>query len=147
MTTLISKYDYEDAPEKAKDKICNGCGAGSGWKSKLPVPNTLYGLDVTECCNIHDWMYYFGISEYGKQLADDVFLVNMYRMIKDGNWWLRFLRRRRAKKYYLAVKYFGKKAYMSNKEGLNNDIKISGMEKNNLNTYIKREWNKLKQHS
>jgi hypothetical protein len=128
MTKLKTKYDYDNAPSKAIEAICNGCGpAGAGWKSKV-IPNTIYGLSVKEACKIHDWMYYFGESDYGKELADKVFLENMYTLIADGSWWLRFLRRRRALKYYLAVKYFGKKAYMSNKESVNNNIEVKDYE-------------------
>jgi hypothetical protein len=126
MTKLITKYDYEDAPLQAKEDICNGCGEKGSWKSKF-VPETIYGLNIRETCQIHDWCYFFGISDYGKELADDMFLENMYILIKNGSWWLRFLRRRRAKKYYWAVKYFGKKAYMAGKEGTNN-IEISDNE-------------------
>ena len=128
MTKLITKYDYDNAPLEAKKTICNGCGpANSGWKSKI-IPNTIYGLSVKEACYIHDWMYYFGVSDYGKELADKVFLENMYKLIADGSWWLRFLRRRRALKYYLAVKFFGKRAYMADKEGTNNEIFVKDYE-------------------
>ena len=120
---LKSQYDYYNMPEEVIKKISNGCGDGS-WKNIL-IPETIYGLNIKECCTVHDIGYYFGISDYGKTSADKIFLENMYTLIKHGTWWLRFLRRRRAIKYYLAVKYFGKKAYMSNKEGINNDIEIT----------------------
>jgi len=143
MTKLISKYDYETTPKHIIKKICNGCGAANGgWKNKL-IPETIYGLNIKECCQIHDFMYFFGVSKYGKILADKVFLTNMYRLIADGNYWLRFLRRRRAKKYYLAVKFFGKKAYMSNKEGFNNNIPITSNDLVEQKKYEKLKWPKL----
>jgi len=136
---LKSQYDYYNIPKDVLKKLTNGCGpAGSGWKSKL-IPNTIYGLNIEECCSIHDIGYHFGISDYGKTSADKIFLENMYTLIKHGNWWLRFLRRRRAIKYYLAVKYFGKKAYMANKDGVNNDIEITDNDLISCRIYQKDE--------
>ena len=143
MVKLISKYNYEHCPEQAKKRICNGCGEANSWKSRF-VPETIYGLNIRECCNIHDYMYYFGVSEYGKIIADNVFLENMYILIKNASWWLRYVRRRRAKKYYLAVKWFGQKAYMSNKEGFNNNIDVSKKDLNEWKEYTKQELKKIK---
>lgn len=121
---LKTLYGYYDTPKKIRDKIINGCGpAGSKWKSKI-IPNTLYGLNISEACNIHDFGYYHGVTLKDKDKADDMFLENMNILISNGTWCLRFLRRRRAKKYYLAVKYFGKKAFIANKDGINNNFII-----------------------
>ena len=130
MTNLTTYYKYDQAPRQAIKDICNGCGT-SGWKGRL-VPDTIWGLNITEVCNIHDWMYYFGRGRYGQALADDIMLVNMHAMISEGTWWLRWLRRRRAKKYYLAVKWFGKRAYMENKDGIQHDFTVSKFEINNV---------------
>ena len=120
---LKSMYGYEDASKKKRELICNGCGTG-GWKGWL-VPDTIYGLSVANACHVHDWMYHFGMADYGKKLADEMFLDNMYTIIDAHSWWFRWVRKRRAYKYFLAVEYFGEKAYMANKNGVNEDIKVT----------------------
>jgi hypothetical protein len=96
----------------------NGCGTG-GWKNTL-VPETLWGLSVTEACNIHDWMYLVGKTNDDKVTADRVFLNNMTRIINANRscWVIRILRLRRAKLYYEAVKYFGGPAFWHGKNPL-----------------------------
>ena len=66
-------------------------------------------------------------------------------MINAGSWWLRFLRRRRAKKYYLAVKYFGKKAFMENKDGINNKFVIldEELKSKEFKIFKKKEFKKV----
>jgi len=96
--------------------VCNGCGAAN---AKFDfIPDTIYFTYVGYACNIHDWMYYIGKTINDKDEADRVFLNNLCRLIKrDNSWWKpKFLMRRRAKKYYLAVKYFGGDAFWDNNE-------------------------------
>lgn len=95
---LINDPDYVD-------QICNGCGT-SGWKGKI-VPETMWGLNVTAACQIHDWMYYHGKSEEDRVEADRVFLNNLIRIINAHGGWLAWLRRYRATTYYNAVREFG----------------------------------------
>lgn len=105
---------YKQATAEERDRKCNGCGTkGLGG---ILVPNSLYGLDVTEACDIHDWMYAEGKSEADKNTADRVFRNNMLRIISArprGRGIVFFLRRRRAVKYYKAVKHFGGPAFWS----------------------------------
>jgi len=95
------------------NKICNGCGAKEG----INVPDTFYGLSITEACDIHDYMYHMGKTIKDKEEADRVFLNNLLRIVNKESKCcvLKFLRRRRAKKYYLAVKILGGPAYWDNK--------------------------------
>jgi len=98
-----------------RDSVCNGCGTkGLGG---LLVPDTLYGLSVTAACNIHDWMYHHGQVIADKEEADRAFLNNMIRIIEAHTKYgfIKFLRRRRAYKYYLSVKLFGGPAFWANK--------------------------------
>ena len=101
---------YWELTEYAKKQICNGAGAkGWGWI----VPDTIYGLSITEDANIHDFCYEM---QYGKDFADELFYNNMIARIENRvkHWWnkpLAFLRKRRALKYYKAVEYFGNSAY------------------------------------
>lgn len=95
--------------------ICNGCGAAN---SKFDfVPDTIYGLFIGDCCNIHDWMYHEGRSIEDKEEADRVMLNNMLRLIRRDTAWYRpkFLMRWRAKAYYLAVKHFGGPSFWAGK--------------------------------
>jgi len=88
--------------------IWNGLGA-SGDKFNFLIPDTIYGLDITITSLVHDWDYYHRKED--RLIADNRFLKNMEILINKGSWWLRFLRKRRAKKYYIAVRMFGSKAY------------------------------------
>ena len=94
----------------SKNKICNGCGTkGFGWT----IPDTMYGLKVSEACDIHDFMYYAGETHQDKKVADRTFLYNLLRIIeaKSKSKILKFLRGKRARAYYLAVKNFGGPAF------------------------------------
>ena len=113
-------YDKLSASEKAR--ICNGCGAAGQIDY---VPDTIYGLRITEACNIHDFMYYLGDSWSDKDEADKIFLINMLRIIDSApkkGWWrriLRKLRKLRALSYYNAVSHFGGLAFWANKNYIN----------------------------
>jgi len=129
---LYAPEIYKKLSACEKKAIVNGCGAG-GWKIDL-VPNTLYGLDVTSACNIHDYMYYAGMTNEDKNEADRVFLNNMIRLIDAGvradsnspllmrrlKKTLRIFRRRRAYAYYFAVKKFGGPAFWQDKNNPKN---------------------------
>jgi len=114
MLNLHEPPSYTDASKGQRDAICNGCGAAN---AKFDfVPDTIYGLCITPACNIHDWMYdEAGPDIVFKREADRVFLNNILRIIEDKGGFLKFLRRRRALKYYLAVKYLGGLAFWKDK--------------------------------
>lgn len=118
LTVLYAPEGYWTATDR--DQICNGCGT-KGLGGVL-VPDTLYGLSITEACNIHDWMYAYGETHADKEEADRVFLNNMVRIIHHGTKyrWLKAVRLRRARKYYLAVKYAGGPAYWAGKNTQDN---------------------------
>jgi len=113
-------FDYEDIPAG----VCNGCGP-AGWKGGL-VPDTIWGLDISEACNIHDADYEYGYSilfsgdlkdeyrEEGRLAADDRFLMNMCLIIRKESMfkWLAAIRSNRAKIYYMAVRELGADYYM-----------------------------------
>ena len=112
MAILYKPVGYERLSKAAKAKICNGCGSKGfgGWL----VPDTLWGLSMTEVCNIHDYMYSTGKTIQAKEKADRSMLNNMIRVIEqDGSqfWPLVKLRKARAYNYYLAVKNFGGSAF------------------------------------
>lgn len=120
MFPLIAPPEYYALTLEQKADICNGCGAKG---SHLPIPDTIWGLDVREACNIHDFNYSEGRD---KLHSDAVFVVNMvllalfaFQAPKGWRRWLLlparvvllFLRIRRAITYGLAVMLFGDKAF------------------------------------
>ena len=112
-TNLWSPPGYRELSYIDKAEICSGCGT-KGFGAWI-VPNTLWGLNIEEACNIHDYMYKFGETIEDKNEADRTFLNNMIRTIEGTNKWLKPLRLRRAWKYYEAVAHFGGPAFWSGK--------------------------------
>ena len=105
---LYEPPGYQDLSADEKSRICNGCGSkGLGWL----IPNTIYGLNISEACNIHDWQYSQGATLKDKEYADRIFLNNLVRIIDSGSKFLRWLRRRRALKMHWAVDKFGEAAF------------------------------------
>ena len=105
---------YWSLSPEGKADICNGCGTKNlGWL----IPDSMWFLDISEACNIHDFMYAVGVDEEDREEADRVFLNNLIRIIEaKTRWeWLRMLRRRRALKYYEAVRCFGGPAFWAGK--------------------------------
>lgn len=112
-TVLVTPKGYD------RDKKCNGCG--SGWNSKL-VPDRIYFLNINRACCIHDYMYEVGITKFEKEVADEVLLLNLNRLINEDTNWIRnnsFVKRRMkniAKIYYKFVVEFGNDAFFNGKE-------------------------------
>jgi hypothetical protein len=113
MTILYAPEAYWLLTPAAITEICNGCGSA---QSKFDfVPDSIYGLNINEACNIHDAMYQWGSTLADKEEADRVLLNNMLRLIEAGSSWLKMLRRRRALEYYEAVTAFGGPAFWQGK--------------------------------
>lgn len=112
---LYQPDSYLTAPKQAREDICNGCGP-TGWLAKF-VPNTIYLLDISKACDIHDWMYWEGKTAQDKERADRVLLNNILRLIEaHGGWgWLQTLRRKKAQFYYEVVRNYGGPAYWAGK--------------------------------
>jgi hypothetical protein len=117
---LFAPENYWRASQEVKDQVTNGCGT-AGWKGRL-VPDTMYFLNVSAACNIHDWMYTLGRTLADKEEADRVFLNNLYRIINaaGGCSLLVNARLTRARDYYDAVHYFGGDAFWDNKNAAAN---------------------------
>jgi len=113
---LLYPLDYK---EDVAEEIDNGCGT-EGWKGKL-IPDTIYGVSISEACRIHDYGYHFGKTMADKEQADSDFLFNIRRTIIHETRWTKFLnwnRRKRAYIYYLAVAKLGKEAFLEGKDGV-----------------------------
>lgn len=99
---------FREASDEFRDSVCNGMGPkGYGWL----IPDTMYGLDLSAAGDVHDWMYYH--ATYSRKICDAVFLENMEAIIDQKGGWsiIKWLRNRRANKYYWAVRQFGSSSY------------------------------------
>lgn len=108
---LLAPEEWFTYTQDQLDELTNGCGP-AGWKFDL-VPDTIWGLDISHACDIHDFCYFIGSTPEDKEDADLLFLQNTRRLIEEGSKFppLKWLRKRRARTYYLAVKKFGGDAF------------------------------------
>ena len=108
---------WELSPEDKKE-ICNGCGSKDGLK----VPNTFWGLNIEEACNIHDYMYNNGKTHYDKLFADAMFRLNLTVIIDAKETFkdklFSVLRHYRSGTYYIAVAKYGNYSFWKDKERL-----------------------------
>lgn len=111
---LLFRNGYTLLSPLERATICNGMGADSGL-SRL-VPNTIWGLDVSEIANGHDFDYYLGGCEWDRETADDVFYQNLLEVIDAYGGLFAWFRRMRAKTYYRAVRLAGNRHYNYGKE-------------------------------
>lgn len=79
------------------------------------VPDTMWGLCVTEPCRIHDWYYrfYWDRSAEAKKFADDLLKKNvLYVIDKNSKYWItRNLRHVRANTYHFMVSKLGQSSW------------------------------------
>jgi hypothetical protein len=114
-TVLFAPEGYWVLNSEEKREICNGCGPQGHFDF---IPDTMYFLNISEVCNIHDYCYEIARSDIrDKEWADRIFLNNLLRLIEsETKWgWVKWLRRHRAYKYYLAVKHFGAPVFWADK--------------------------------
>lgn len=111
---MRAPLSYLEASQEEKDAVCNGCGSkGIGG---YIVPDTLWGLSITDDCNVHDWMYYSGKTQADKDHADNVFYCNVCERIDESSMWFKPMRKIRAKLYYFMVSKWGDDAFWHGKE-------------------------------
>ena len=103
--------------EHEKDFLSFGCGPG-GAGDKL-VPDTMYGLDISPACRIHDWYYRFypEDKEEARAMADRIMKNNLLRIVEANtkSKVLLWLRRRRCHTYYIMVRKFGGSSYFEDR--------------------------------
>jgi hypothetical protein len=110
---LYAPNTYWEASPEQKAQHCNGCGAKDGIK----VPDTFYGLDIKEACNVHDWMYKEGTTKADFLFSNAIFLLNLVVIVIDGsNWFTKTFRLLRATKYFVAVAVAGSGAFWKDKK-------------------------------
>ncbi len=129
---LFAPDGYWKIPEAERVLRNTACGAGSGI-GDLVVPDSVFGIRVTEVCRIHDYMYSVGETEEDRLIADRVMLNNLLRVVEEAKSkckipvWCTFLatiRRYRAMTYYTAVRNFGGPAFWKEK---NSPSEINGV--------------------
>lgn len=108
---LVAPPGYWASDAITLTQSTGGCGAESARVDL--VPDTVYGLCIRPACNIHDYDYGKGETLADKIQADSLFLYNMNRIIEAEGGALVWFRKRRAFKYFLAVKYKGHKAFFN----------------------------------
>lgn len=119
---LIAPENFWKMTPAERKENCNGCGAKDGFNA----PDTMYGLDIGEACNIHDFMYGEGVTSRDKVIADEIFEHNLRAIIdSESYWFMKPLRYIRAKEYFAIVKHFGSDAYWRDKVEGEYDEKIS----------------------
>jgi len=112
---------YWIASDEEKERVCNGCGAEGGIK----FPNTMYGLDISEGCDIHDYMFFEGKTLGDFYFANMVFIWNLFVIIIKGpNVIMVMPRLYRAAGYALAVIKLGSGAYWIDKT-FNDELNVS----------------------
>lgn len=97
------------------DYKSNGCGSS---KARFDyVPDSIFGVSITEACRIHDYMYSVGKTLDDKYQADLIFLSNMLVLVeRNTSWWYpTTIARNLVLKYYEAVVYFGEPAFFEGK--------------------------------
>lgn len=105
---------FRMATPAERAEICNGAGpAGWGWI----VPDTMWGLWITLAADIHDWDYHWGKTPADRKAADDRFHRNLITLINAEGGILRGPRYIRAYEYWLAVRIFGRGAFLAGKVG------------------------------
>ena len=95
--------------------ISGGCGS-DGALFDL-VPDNFIGVDILECCRIHDFLYTVGGSEEDKIKADRMFRTNLIRSVfNDSNLIFRSTNLALARLYYKAVCEFGHSSFNYRKD-------------------------------
>ena len=99
--------------------VCNGIGAGWMWDNLRDLVGALNPTLIL-AADIHDVRYAVGGNDADRKFADDEFLDNA---IKCGDaeygWWnlFRYRVREQARKFYLILRVFGKKAWNDTQKG------------------------------
>ena len=84
-------------------EMTNGCGR-EGIEGRI-VPDTIWGLDISPVCRVHDYMYMHAETLAEENYSDAIFGANLISLIQQKTKFapLKWLRLRRAYKYIDAV--------------------------------------------
>lgn len=106
MVDLLHPSWWDSIPEDDRRRVMNGCGP-AGWKASY-IPDTIWGVDVSTACDVHDCEYAYGNS---RSSADARFLANLCLICADHGGLLTPLRILRAFTFFTAVRVFGAPYY------------------------------------
>lgn len=79
------------------------------------MPDQILGLDISEACQIHDYLYHIGENEADRRYADDVFKTNMWILCDEAGGWKTWFRKVLCWYYWLGVRKFGQDAFWRDK--------------------------------
>lgn len=126
---VLAQRGILDAPKAFKIaaielllSVCNGCGAAGSF---FRPPSTIYGVDITPACQIHDFAFYLGqtLKEFNK--ANSQFYKNIKVLLDISPSFIKpkHLMAARALIYYKAVCWFGLRAFYAGKVKVKQAIK------------------------
>ena len=92
----------------------NGCGSSAAWFDF--VPDTNYGVDISSACHNHDIKWsrakcYQDLIDANKCFKEDLEKI----VVKESSKYMLWFRRRRNKKYFLAVRVLGTASYATDR--------------------------------
>lgn len=108
--------DYSSTYVGSAEQLSNNGACGSWWNNWF-VPDSLLGVDINECCKIHDHDYRVGKTKKDKDNADARFRQNMYIVVirESDSSVLEFLRKEEADLFYSVVCEHGDDAFYEGK--------------------------------
>jgi hypothetical protein len=113
MKLYMDPLAYDFKKKNPEEWATFGCGPG-GFGDYL-VPDTMWGLDISESCRIHDWYYrfYSDRSEAAREWADICLRENSLLIVRthSTNWFTKTFRAIRCKTYYKMVRRFGESSW------------------------------------
>lgn len=99
---IAAPVSFFSIPEYELPFYYNGCGAGG--IGGILTPDSIYGLNITYQCNIHDHMYERACCEEDEIVADAILTSNLIALIiAKSNTIMAWPRLIRASKYMIAV--------------------------------------------
>jgi len=101
---LEAPKEYFELSKDEKRKITNKCGP-DGFINKI-IPNSLLGLDISESCNIHDFMFHHSKTKEDFKRSDKTFLKNLKKEIKTSNFIMEPIRKTFSYFYYYVVRLY-----------------------------------------
>ena len=109
MLVLIAPESYRSASRAEIESRTNGCGP-EGWRGEIRDDlDSLAGLDISEACRVHDWMYGLGGSDEQRLEADITLYLNIAAVVLHTGGPLTPVRMAGAAAMYVAVRAGGHK--------------------------------------
>ncbi len=104
---LDAPKEYWKLTKEERDRLLNKCGPDGPLNSI--IPNHLMGVDISESCNIHGYMYSIAKTKKDLDAANSIFLSNIKREIGNKKQTLLyFIRVGIGYIYYSAVRLYSR---------------------------------------